>query len=177
MRRKPIEGWTIKVRVLDDSSDPDKGAAAATKLAADPNVVAVVGPYNSGVAQTVLPVLTKKGIALVSPSNTLTSLTLGDDRRSADASVSRTTSASSAPTRSRRRSSPCKPRALGFSNAAIVSETKAVSKGLADAFAAAFTAAGGTVSVQQTVPDGATTFEDFLPAAAAACAGPRLLRR
>ena len=54
---EPIKGWTIKVRVLDDSSDPDKGAAAAKKLAADPNVVAVVGPYNSGVAQSVLPVL------------------------------------------------------------------------------------------------------------------------
>ena len=52
-----------------------------------------------------------------------------------------------------------------------MSETKAVSKGLADAFAAAFTAGGGTVSVQQTVPDGATTFDDFLPAAAAASPG------
>ena len=76
---KPIKDWRIKVRVLDDSSDPDKGAAAAKKLAADPNVVAVVGPYNSGVAQAMLPVLAEKGIALVSPSNTLTSLTLGDD--------------------------------------------------------------------------------------------------
>ena len=75
----PIKGWTIKVRVLDDSSDPAKGEAAAKKLAADPTVVAVVGPYNSGVAQSVLPVLAKRGIALVSPSNTLTSLTLGDD--------------------------------------------------------------------------------------------------
>src|SRR4029077_14652383 len=59
-------------------------------------------------------------------------------------------------------------RSLGFTNAAVVSETKAVSKGLADAFAAAFTAGGGTVSVQQTVPDNATTFDDFLTAAGAA---------
>jgi branched-chain amino acid transport system substrate-binding protein len=167
---KLIKGWTIKVRVLDDSSDPDKGAAAAAKLAADPNVVAVVGPYNSGVAQRVLPVLVKKGIALVSPSNTLTSLTLGADPAQ--------------PTRSYpnyfRLVGPdsvqaeflaLQARARGFESAAVVSEQKAVSKGLADAFAAAFAAGGGTVSVQQTVPDGATTFEDFLPAAAAASPG------
>jgi branched-chain amino acid transport system substrate-binding protein len=164
---KQILGWTIKVRVLDDSSDPDKGAAAARKLAADPNVAAVVGPYNSGVAQAVLPVLAKQGIALVSPSNTLTSLTLGDDP--------------ALPTRPfpnyfrlvgpdslQAQFLAVQARARGFSNAAVVSETKAVSKGLADAFAATFTAGGGTVSVQQTVPDGATTFDDFLPAAAAA---------
>lgn len=164
---KAIKGWTIKVRVLDDSSDPDKGAAAAAKLAADPNVVAVVGPYNSGVAQAALPVLAKAGLALVSPSNTLTSLTLGDDPAK--------------PTRQfpnyfrlvgpdslQAEFLAVQARSLGFTNAAVVSETKAVSKGLADAFAAAFTAGGETVSVRQTVPDGATTFDDFLTAAGAA---------
>ena len=76
---KVVPGWTIKVRGLDDSSDPAKGARAAKKLATDPTVVAVVGPYNSGVAELALPPLAEEGIALVSPSNTLTSLTLGDD--------------------------------------------------------------------------------------------------
>jgi branched-chain amino acid transport system substrate-binding protein len=162
--QKTIPGWRVKVRALDDSSDPAKGTAAAEQIAKDKNVVAVVGPYNSGVAQTMLPVLAKAGIPLVSPSNTLTSLTRGDDP-----------------------AHPARPwpdyfrlvghdgqqavflaqqaHALGFASAAIVSETKAVSKGLADAFAAAFTADGGTVTVQQVVPDGATEFTDFLDAA------------
>ena len=52
-----------------------------------------------------------------------------------------------------------------------MSETKAVSQGLADAFADAFVKGGGTVTVQQTVPDGATTFADFLAAVAAAPPG------
>ena len=138
-RRSPIKGWTIKVRVLDDSSDPDKGVAAATKLAADPTVVAVVGPYNSGVAaEPCFPCSRSAGIALVSPSNTLTSLTLGDDPAQPTRPFPdyfRLVGPDSLPGRS---SSPCKHARVGFSNAAIVSETKAVSQGLADAFADAF---------------------------------------
>jgi branched-chain amino acid transport system substrate-binding protein len=172
--REQLPGWHIRLRVLDDSSDPAKGAAAARTLAADKNVVAVIGPYNSGVAQMVMPVLAEHQIALVSSSNTLTSLTLGDDptrptrqwpdyfRLVGPDSVQAKFLAHQA-------------RTLGYSNAAVVSETKAVSKGLADAFARAFTAAGGTVSVQQVVPDGATEFDDFLTAAAAAPAAPDLL--
>ena len=34
---KVVPGWTIKVRALDDSSDPAKGARAAKKLATDPD--------------------------------------------------------------------------------------------------------------------------------------------
>ena len=56
-----------------------RARARRSKLAADPTVVAVVGPYNSGVAEAVLPVLSERGVALISPSNTLTSLTLGAD--------------------------------------------------------------------------------------------------
>jgi branched-chain amino acid transport system substrate-binding protein len=159
-----IPGWTLKVRALDDSSDPAKGKAAAATLAADRSVVAVVGPYNSGVALEAAPVLAKRGVALVSPSNTLTSLTVGADpahpkrqwktyfRLVGPDSVQAKYLASQA-------------KALGFNSAAVVSETKAVSKGLADEFAAAFTAAGGSVSVRKIVPDAATDFSEFLTAA------------
>jgi branched-chain amino acid transport system substrate-binding protein len=162
--RNTVKGWQIKTRVLDDSSDPAKGAAAAERIAKDENVVAVVGPYNSGVAETMLPVLAGAGIPLVSPSNTLTSLTRGEDAAN--------------PTRpwpnyfrlvghdgQQARFLAQQARGLGFASAAVVSETKAVSKGLADAFAQAFTSGGGTVTVQQVVPDGATEFTDFLDAA------------
>jgi branched-chain amino acid transport system substrate-binding protein len=162
--RKLIPGWTVKLKALDDSSDPAKGKADAAQLAADRSVVAVIGPYNSGVAVEVAPVLAKRGLALVSPSNTLTSLTVGDDpvnpvrpwksyfRMVGPDSQQAAYLAQQA-------------RVLGFSNAAIVSETKAVSKGLADEFATAFKAAGGKVGVDQTVPDGATDFTSFLDAA------------
>ncbi|HXY92355.1 MAG TPA: branched-chain amino acid ABC transporter substrate-binding protein [Acidimicrobiia bacterium] len=162
---KTIPGWTVKLRVLDDSSDPAKGKAAAAKLAADPNVVAVVGPYNSGVAEQAAPVLAKRGIALVSPSNTLTSLTLGADPTHPKRPW-KTYFRLVGPDSLQAEFLASKAHALGFSSAAVVSETKAVSKGLADRFADAFTADGGTVTVHQTVPDNATDFTTFLQAAA-----------
>ncbi len=53
-------------------------------------------------------------------------------------------------------------RAIGYARAAVVSETKAVSKGLADDFVAAFTAIGGVVTVRTLVPDDAKDFSSFL---------------
>jgi len=47
---------------------------------------------------------------------------------------------------------------LGAQTVAIVSETKAVSRGLADDFSAAFTESGGSVVSDTTVPDGTTDF-------------------
>lgn len=156
-----LSGWTIEVRVLDDSSDPDKGAAAAQTFVADDTVVAVVGPYNSGVALAALPVFAQADVALVSPGNTLTDLTLGADATApvrpfsnyfrmvgSDAMQGEFLAAQAM--------------ALGYTTAAVVSETKAVSKGLADIFASAFTAQGGTVTTRAVVPDGATDFSAFV---------------
>jgi branched-chain amino acid transport system substrate-binding protein len=163
-KAKAIPGWKIRLKVLDDSSDAAKGTAAAATMAADPSVAAVVGPYNSGVAQAMLPTLRSGGLALISPSNTLTSLTLGDDQANPTRQYDnyfRLVGADAAQAQFLADQA----KRLGYSSAAVVSETKAVSKGLADRFVAAFKKEGGTVTVQQTVPDGATDFTDFLAAA------------
>ena len=162
--RNTIPGWTVELFAVNDSSEPEVGAAAAPQLVDDPAVVGVVGPYNSGVTQAVLPVLSPAGLTLMSPSNTLTDLTLGPDptnpsrpfdnyfRLVASDAQQAEFLASSA-------------KAVGAEKVAVVSETKAVSKGLADQFATAFENDGGTVTVQQVVPDGNTDFTDFLDAA------------
>jgi branched-chain amino acid transport system substrate-binding protein len=166
-KAKAIPGWTIAVKVLDDSSDATKGTAAAATMVQDPTVAAVVGPYNSGVSQAMLPTLQQGGLALISPSNTLTSLTLGDDQahptRQYD-NYFRLVGADAAQAQFLADQA----KRLGLTSAAVVSETKAVSKGLADRFAAAFTQDGGKVTVQQTVPDGASAsdFTSFLTATA-----------
>ena len=153
------------MRALDDSSDPAKGKAAAATLAADKSVVAVVGPYNSGVALEAAPVLAKRGLVLVSPGNTLTDLTVGADPAHPERQwktyfrlVGQDAGQAGFLAEQAKK--------LGITSAAVVSETKAVSKGLADRFADAFTAAGGTVTVHKVVPDGTTDFTDFLGAAA-----------
>ena len=54
---KTIPGWTLELAAEDDEAKPDVGKNAATKLAADKDVVGVVGTLNSSVAQSVQPVL------------------------------------------------------------------------------------------------------------------------
>jgi len=164
-KKHAIPGWKIEVLAVDDSSDGPTGAAGAATIVADPDVVGVVGTYNSGVALQAAPVFQPAHLAMISPSNTLSSLTLGDD--------------SANPTRqfddyfrmvaSDARQGPFLARAvlkMGVRHVAVVSETKAVSKGLADAFTATFKDRGGTVNVQQVVPDGSQNFKDFLDAVA-----------
>ena len=160
-KNKAIPGWTIELVAVDDSSDAAIGAANAPQLVDDERVIGVVGTYNSGVAAEVLPLLAPANLALVSPGNTLASLTLGEDPahpvRPYESYFRLVASDSEqAPFLAKSVSK------LGFENVAVVSETKAVSQGLADAFVDSFT---GTVTVQQTVPDGAVDFTDFLDAA------------
>jgi branched-chain amino acid transport system substrate-binding protein len=162
--RKAIPGFTIELSAVNDGSDPATGAAGAATLVADPDVVGLVGTYNSGVAQAALPVLAPASLALVSPSNTLTELTLGPDATAParpDANYFRmvASDALQAPFLAD------SVKKLGAKKVAVVSETKAVSKGLADAFATAFTDGGGTVTVQKVVPDGNTDFTNFLDSA------------
>ncbi len=76
---KAIPGWTLELAAEDDQATPDVGANAATKLASDASVVAVVGTLNSGVSQQVQPILDAAHITQVSPANTGDYLTLGAD--------------------------------------------------------------------------------------------------
>lgn len=156
---KKIPGWKIVVDARNDSSEPAVGKKAAQKLAKDAAVIGVVGTYNSGVAAEVAPVLEKAGIVQISPGNTDPALTLGehvaDDpqrqfknyfRVVASDAQQGTVLADYAASD------------LGATTVAVVSETKPVSKGLADRFSAAFTDKGGQVVYTKTVPDGTTDF-------------------
>jgi branched-chain amino acid transport system substrate-binding protein len=155
-----IPGYTIELKALDDSSDPPTGKAAAEEMAEDDTVIGVVGTYNSGVAREVAPVLDAAGITMISPGNTDPALTKGDGaeperqwehyfRLVAADDVQGPFLVSQA-------------REEGFTEAAVISESKPVSKGLADVFAADFTAAGGSVVHRQVVPDGTTDFTGAL---------------
>ena len=75
-------GHAIKLSVQDTGCNAEGGQAAATKLAADPSVVAAVGSNCSSEARPGAPILWKAGIATVSPSNTAPYLT--DPKRGPD---------------------------------------------------------------------------------------------
>lgn len=152
--------FTVDAR--DDSSTPAVGQAAAQALAADPSVIGVVGTYNSGVATVVQPVLASAGILMISPGNTNPTLTLGPDP-----------------------SQPVRPfsnyfrlvvpdsiqgaelgnyayNVLNVRKVAVVSEDKAVSLALVDAFTDRFTTLGGSIAIRSVFPDPTTDFTSII---------------
>ena len=77
-----IQGHPIKISGQDTGCGAEGGVAAATKLAADPTIVAAIGSNCSSAARAGVPILWKAGIPTVSPSNTAPALTdpnRGDD--------------------------------------------------------------------------------------------------
>ncbi|WP_211265340.1 branched-chain amino acid ABC transporter substrate-binding protein [Actinacidiphila oryziradicis] len=76
-KNKTVPGVTFKITALDDKALPATGQQNATTLVADPNVLGVVGPLNSGVAQSMQQVFNTANLVEISPSNTSVPLTQG----------------------------------------------------------------------------------------------------
>ncbi|MCH6165113.1 branched-chain amino acid ABC transporter substrate-binding protein [Pseudonocardia alaniniphila] len=74
-----VPGYRLVFQPEDDQEVPQVAAQAATTLASNPQVAAVLGTLNSSTAQTVAPILAREGIAQVSPANTNPALTVGPD--------------------------------------------------------------------------------------------------
>ena len=71
-----IDGHAVQLQQEDDTCSAEGGQAGATKLAANPDIVAVIGTSCSGAALGVADkILGDKGIVLISPSNTNPALT------------------------------------------------------------------------------------------------------
>ena len=68
-------GHSLELRSEDDGCGPDGGAAAASLIAADPSIAAVIGTTCSSAAETAAPVISAAGLSMVSPSNTSPYLT------------------------------------------------------------------------------------------------------
>lgn len=55
--------------------DPSIAANNVTALASDQSVIAIMGPFNSGVAKVVIPIATRAHLTMISPANTNPGLT------------------------------------------------------------------------------------------------------
>ena len=147
---KAIPGWTLEIDAQDDQATPDTGKNAATKLAGDDEVVAVVGTLNSSVAQSVQPVLNGSNIAMVSPANTNPTLTRGpdpDNPERAYASYFRTCTTDDV-------QGPFAAKYLleqDIKSVATIHDKKAYGQGLAAAFATAFEEGGGKIAQAETI--------------------------
>ncbi|SEF65213.1 amino acid/amide ABC transporter substrate-binding protein, HAAT family [Actinacidiphila yanglinensis] len=77
--KKLVPGVTFKVKALDDKALPATGQQNATALVQDSNVIATVGPLNSGVAESMQQVFATANMVEISPANTNPDLTQGKD--------------------------------------------------------------------------------------------------
>jgi branched-chain amino acid transport system substrate-binding protein len=150
-----IPGWTLELAAEDDQASPEVGKNAATKLAADDEVVAVVGTLNSSVSQSVQPVLNSAGILQISPANTNDTLTKGADFASNPERPFDnyfrvcTTDSIQGPFAARYIFNELK-----LKKVATVHDKKTYGQGLVDAFTGEFTKLGGTIVSSQTInPD------------------------
>ncbi|OEJ36086.1 branched chain amino acid ABC transporter substrate-binding protein [Streptomyces subrutilus] len=76
-RTRHVPGVNFEIKALDDEADPAKGRPNAARFTADDKVLGIVGPLNSGVAQTMAEPLGRANLVNVSPANTNPVLTLG----------------------------------------------------------------------------------------------------
>ncbi|MEV6649664.1 branched-chain amino acid ABC transporter substrate-binding protein [Streptomyces sp. NPDC051219] len=77
--KKYVNGVTFKVEALDDQAQPSSGQQNATKFVANKDVLGVVGPLNSSVAESMQKVFDDAKLAQVSPANTNPALSQGPD--------------------------------------------------------------------------------------------------
>ena len=68
---------TVEHKNYEGSAGPDTsiGASAAHQLVDDTNVVAAVGPFNSGIAKVAIPIINAATLTMISPTNTNPGLT------------------------------------------------------------------------------------------------------
>ena len=152
--RQRITGWKVVFAPEDDQAVPDVGANAAAKLSDDPALMAVIGTYNSSVAEKVAPILGARRIVMVSPANTNASLTLGPDPNRKSRQFPNffrvvTNDAIQGPF-----AADYAHGTLGARTVVVVHDKKIYGQGLALTFKSRFEAQGGTVPLVETVePD------------------------
>ncbi|MEU2229949.1 branched-chain amino acid ABC transporter substrate-binding protein [Streptomyces vietnamensis] len=79
-----VKGVTFKLESLDDQAQPSSGQQNATKFVADKSVLGVVGPLNSGVAESMQKVFDDAKLVQVSPANTNPALSQGPNWSTGD---------------------------------------------------------------------------------------------
>lgn len=166
-------GYAVGTDVRDDAvngtHNAEQGATNVQALAANENIVAMVGPFNSSVAAAEIPVTSPAGLLQCSPANTATALTQKDatgkflrgDNPVSYVRVATTDAIQGAGLADLLYTT------LGKKSVFIVDDTEVYGKGLADSFEAKFKDLGGAVTARQGVPnpDGSADYTSILTAA------------
>ena len=164
-KNNEVPGVTFKLVAKDDQANPTIGQQNATALVADSNVVGVVGPLNSSVAQSMQQVFDQANVTEVSPANTNPSLTQGPNWQTSKMRPYKsyfrvvTTDALQGPF-----AADYVYNTLGLKTVATVNDGKTYGAGLAQTFSQEFTKLGGKVAVAQTISDTSTDYSAVVSA-------------
>jgi branched-chain amino acid transport system substrate-binding protein len=165
--------YKLEMYALDDAvngvHNPEQGAKNAQAFVADPDVLAVVGPFNSNVARAIMPILNNGNVPQISPANTNETLTkpeyglTKDYRPTGKVTYFRvcTTDDIQGPA-----AADYMYDKLGAKNIYILDDTETYGKGLADNVEKRFKERGGTIAGHEGVPKGTQDFRTILTKAA-----------
>ena len=161
MRDNEVAGHPIEFDHQDDLCTAEGGQSGAQALAANEQVVGVIGTSCSSAGEPAAQILSEAGIAIISPSNTAPSLTAPDThqpfylRTAHNDEIQGTAMADFASSE------------LGAQSAATIHDGSPYAEGLANVFATAFEEAGGTVTAQEAVQVGDRDMRPVLTSIAA----------
>jgi branched-chain amino acid transport system substrate-binding protein len=176
---KAPAGVSFAAYDLDDAvqgaHDPAQGAQNVRAFVSDAAVLAMIGPFNSSVAQAEIPITNDAGLVEISPSATNPGLTKGDNAAKLRTSHPSVNSFFRVCTTDDRQGAAGAQfaRKLGLKKAFIVDDNETYGKGLADVFETQFQADGGTVLGHEHLTKGQTDFKALLTKAGAL--GPDLI--
>lgn len=147
----PVAGYDVQLNIKDDAlngkHDPQTGATNIGQLVNDTSVFAVVGPFNSNVAQAEIPVSNSAGLIQCSPANTNPGLTKGQsaiDLRKGSTKIAYVRVATTDDIQGQA-GADIAYNVAGAKSAYIVDDTETYGKGLADQFETTFKSFGGTI--------------------------------
>ena len=157
-----IAGHTVELSPEDDGCSAEGGTAGANRLAADAQIVAVIGTSCSSAALDVADqIFSDKGISIVSPSNTGPALTDPAKHKPFYLRTAHNDSIQGAAVANFAYNE------LGVTTAATIHDGSPYAEGLQGVFAEVFTSLGGTITTQEAVQVGQTDFNPVLTAIAA----------
>jgi branched-chain amino acid transport system substrate-binding protein len=67
-QRQPFPGYKVDVEFFDDRSDPKEAVNVANRIASNPDVIGVIGHFNSGCTIPASVVYARAGIPMISPA-------------------------------------------------------------------------------------------------------------
>jgi branched-chain amino acid transport system substrate-binding protein len=141
-------GHPIKFDGQDSGCNAEGGTAAATKLAADSTIIAVIGTNCSSEAVPGVPILSEAGFTVISPSNTAPYLTAPDQRSPGYFRTAHNDNVQGAA------AAQYVYNELGFTTVAAIHDGGPYTEALANVFANNFRDLGGTVTnVEAVGPD------------------------